>query len=138
MVLIYAGQDGGTAPKALSVLPVQCAGPHLLSHYLLLSMALYRSCLVFSIFMSNTIRIDHGYCIRRLLAQESGAVTFGEVSRATHRIAHRLRPHRSGTEGEVVGVLVQCDVILYITLLVGMTRAGLVVSDVFALASDVC
>ena len=63
------------------------------------------------------------------------AVTFGEFSRATHRIAHRLRPHRSGTEGEVVGVLVQCDVILYITLLVGMTRAGLVVSTVYILVN---
>lgn len=59
---------------------------------------------------------------------EVTSVSFSDFASATHRIAHALRPNRTGAENAVVGVLVQCDVILYITLLVGMIRAGLVVS----------
>lgn len=56
------------------------------------------------------------------------AISFGELARASHRIAYTLRPCGTGVDGAVVGVLVQCDSLLYVALLIGMTRAGLVVS----------
>ena len=52
-------------------------------------------------------------------------VTFSEFARATHRIAHALRPNREGPDDEVVAVLVNCDSVLYLALLAGMIRAGL-------------
>lgn len=55
------------------------------------------------------------------------AVPFSEFARATHRVAHRLRPDKSGPEDEVVAVLVNCDSVLYLALIAGMIRAGLVV-----------
>lgn len=55
------------------------------------------------------------------------SVTFLELSRATHRIAHILKPGRNGLEGEIVAVLIHTDSVMYLTLLVGMIRAGLVV-----------
>ena len=54
-------------------------------------------------------------------------VSFSEFARATHRIAHQLRPNRAGPENEVVAVLINCDSVLYLALLAGMMRAGLVV-----------
>lgn len=56
------------------------------------------------------------------------AISFAELSAATHRIAHILRPGRRGPEREVVAVLIHTDSLLYIALLNGMMRAGLVVS----------
>lgn len=55
------------------------------------------------------------------------SITFQEFCRATHRVAQALRPNRSGSEGQVVAVLIHCDSILYLALLAGMLRAGLVV-----------
>ena len=54
-------------------------------------------------------------------------ITFLEFAKATHRVAHILRPEDTGFEGEVVAVLVNCDTIIYLALLAGMIRAGLVV-----------
>lgn len=59
--------------------------------------------------------------------EEIESITFLEFSRATHRIAHALRHERAGKDGEVVAVLIHCDSILYLALLAGMVRAGLVV-----------
>lgn len=56
------------------------------------------------------------------------SITFSEFAKATHRIAHIVRPDRAGPDGEVVAVAVNCDTILYVALLVGMIRAGVVVS----------
>ena len=54
-------------------------------------------------------------------------ISYTELSAATHRIAHALRPGRQGPEGEVVGLLLHTDTVLYVALLAGMLRAGLVV-----------
>ena len=54
-------------------------------------------------------------------------IWFAELSAATHRIAHALRPGRQGPEGEVVVLLIHTDTVLYVALLAGMLRAGLVV-----------
>ena len=56
------------------------------------------------------------------------SVTYREFARATHRVAHALRPGRLGPENEVVGLLIECDSVLYVALLAGMIRAGLIVS----------
>ena len=55
------------------------------------------------------------------------SISFAELANATHRIAHRARPGRKGPEGSVIGLLINCDAILYATLLYGLVRAGLVV-----------
>lgn len=54
------------------------------------------------------------------------SVTFAQYARATHRIAHKLRPERAGKDKEVVAILINCDTILYLALIVGLVRAGLV------------
>ncbi|KAH9951150.1 hypothetical protein B0H21DRAFT_855734, partial [Amylocystis lapponica] len=53
-------------------------------------------------------------------------ISFLEFAEATHRIAHILRPARSGPDGEIVAVLIHCDTVLYHALLIGMVRAGMV------------
>ena len=55
------------------------------------------------------------------------SISYSEFSQATHRVAHILRPRREGPEGEVVALLIHTDSLLYATVLIGMTRAGLVV-----------
>ncbi|KAJ3528253.1 hypothetical protein NM688_g8022 [Phlebia brevispora] len=54
------------------------------------------------------------------------SISFAELARASHRVAHILRPHRQGQDGEVVAVLINCDTVLYVALILGMVRAGLV------------
>ena len=58
---------------------------------------------------------------------EATSVSFGDFAKATHRIAHTLRPGRAGNDGEVVAVFIHCDTILYLALLAGLVRAGFVV-----------
>ncbi|KAH8102928.1 hypothetical protein BXZ70DRAFT_927267 [Cristinia sonorae] len=55
---------------------------------------------------------------------EVESITFFEYAQATHRVAHSLRPNRSGKDGEIVAILIHCDSILYLALIVGMVRAG--------------
>lgn len=55
------------------------------------------------------------------------SVSFLEYSRATHRVAHALRPGREGPENERVALLINCDSVLYVAMISGMIRAGLVV-----------
>jgi acyl-coenzyme A synthetase/AMP-(fatty) acid ligase len=54
-------------------------------------------------------------------------VTFLEFAKATHRVAHALRPGRTGPEKEVVALLINCDNVMYLALIAGMIRAGLIV-----------
>ena len=66
------------------------------------------------------------------------SISFSDVAQATHRVAHGLRP--DGTPGgrDVVVMLIHCDTILYVTMLVGIARAGMVVCiPVHQLASDI-
>ncbi|KAI0698146.1 hypothetical protein BC835DRAFT_1413279 [Cytidiella melzeri] len=57
---------------------------------------------------------------------KTSSISFAEFAKATHRIAHRARPGRHGKEGSVVGLLVHCDSILYVALIQGLIRAGIV------------
>lgn len=58
------------------------------------------------------------------------SVSFAELAKASHRIAHRARPGRTGSDGEVVGLLIHCDALLYAAIIHGLARAGLVVSAI--------
>lgn len=58
---------------------------------------------------------------------EETTVTYLEFANATHRVAYAVRPDISEDDGAVVAILVHCDSILYMALLVGMIRAGMIV-----------
>ncbi|KAF7378113.1 Acetyl-CoA synthetase-like protein [Mycena sanguinolenta] len=49
-----------------------------------------------------------------------------ELSRAAHRVAHLLRPQRHGSDGQVLAIVAQTDVLIYQTIVVGCIIAGLV------------
>ncbi|KAJ7656834.1 putative aminoadipate reductase, partial [Mycena polygramma] len=53
-------------------------------------------------------------------------ITHFELARAAHRVAHLLRPHRRGPEGQVVGIVALTDVLIYQTIVAGCIEAGLV------------
>ncbi|EKM59937.1 uncharacterized protein PHACADRAFT_206156 [Phanerochaete carnosa HHB-10118-sp] len=58
--------------------------------------------------------------------EELVSISYHEMAQTSHRIAHRMRPNREGPDGEVVVLLVNTDAILYIAVVVGLIRAGLV------------
>ena len=60
---------------------------------------------------------------------ESGvsSISWLEFCKASHRISYLLRPHGPTETRDVVAVIIHCDTILYVTLLLGIARAGLVV-----------
>ncbi|KAG9309639.1 putative aminoadipate reductase [Chiua virens] len=51
-------------------------------------------------------------------------ISFLEFGRATHRVAHALRPSRQGRDGEVVIVIANTDTILHHAAVVGLSIAG--------------
>lgn len=55
-------------------------------------------------------------------------ISYLEFGRACHRVAHAVRPNRAGREGEVVAIMANTDTLLYLALVVGIVRAGAVVS----------
>ena len=55
-------------------------------------------------------------------------ISFLEYARACHRVAHAVRPNRAGPEREIVAIIANTDTILYLALIAGMVRAGVVVS----------
>ncbi|KAJ3557049.1 hypothetical protein NM688_g1689 [Phlebia brevispora] len=55
-----------------------------------------------------------------------GSISFSELAKATHRLAHFLRPDASIQSRDIAVVLVNCDTVLYATVLMGIARAGMV------------
>ncbi|EKM49837.1 uncharacterized protein PHACADRAFT_154467, partial [Phanerochaete carnosa HHB-10118-sp] len=55
-----------------------------------------------------------------------GSLTYADYAKATHRVAHAYRPYRHGPEGQVIGVLINCDTIHYVAIESGLIRAGLI------------
>lgn len=55
------------------------------------------------------------------------SISWLEFSKASHRLAYWLMPHGPAKTRDVVAIIIHCDTILYVTLLLGMARAGLVV-----------
>ena len=60
--------------------------------------------------------------------QDITEITFLEFGRAAHRIAHALRPERTGNDGQIVTLIANTDTILHQVVVAGMSIAGLVVS----------
>lgn len=56
------------------------------------------------------------------------SISFFEMVQASNRVAHALRPGRQGTEGAVVAIILNTDSLIYVALVLGLMRAGLVVS----------
>lgn len=57
------------------------------------------------------------------------SISFSEIVRASHLAAHSLRSRDNDTARDVVVMLIHCDTILYVTMLLGIARAGMVVRD---------
>lgn len=60
-------------------------------------------------------------------AKNASSISFAELAKASHRIAQYVTSRRDDRAREVVAMLVHCDTVLYISILVGIIRAGLVV-----------
>ncbi|KIJ58231.1 hypothetical protein HYDPIDRAFT_34379 [Hydnomerulius pinastri MD-312] len=60
------------------------------------------------------------------VAGNTTEITFLELGRAAHRVAHALRPARRGAEGQVVMLIAHTDTILHHAIVAGMSIAGLV------------
>ncbi|KAJ3740205.1 acetyl-CoA synthetase-like protein [Lentinula detonsa] len=58
--------------------------------------------------------------------QEITEISYLEYVRACHRLAHIIRPARSGPERAVVAVVASVDTLVYETIIAGVIRAGLV------------
>ena len=58
---------------------------------------------------------------------ERTEITALEFGRATDRVAHYVRPGRTGPDGDVVAVVALSDTLLYQAVSIGIMRAGLVV-----------
>lgn len=61
-------------------------------------------------------------------ASGTSSISFGEFAKATHRVAHHVRPGRQDSELQVVGIVAHTDAVLYMAVIVGLMRAGIVVS----------
>ncbi|TFK50396.1 acetyl-CoA synthetase-like protein [Heliocybe sulcata] len=53
-------------------------------------------------------------------------ITYLEWGRAIHRLAHILRPESHYKPRDVVGIVVNCDTLMYSTTIVALMRAGLI------------
>lgn len=59
----------------------------------------------------------------------TSSISFSEIVRASHRVAHLLGRREGDGTRDVVVMLIHCDTILYVTMLLGIARAGMVVRD---------
>ena len=55
------------------------------------------------------------------------SISYGEFAKATHRVAHFVRPNRVGQDGDVASMLLNTDTVIYQAMIVGLMRAGMVV-----------
>jgi hypothetical protein len=55
------------------------------------------------------------------------SVTFRDFGRACHRFSLTVCPEAPVTRGEIVGLVVNCDTLMYQTAICGLVRAGLTV-----------
>lgn len=60
-------------------------------------------------------------------SHELGTITNLEFARATHRVAHLVRPDHQGPDGEVVALLVLADTVLYHAVIAGLMTANFIV-----------
>lgn len=70
-----------------------------------------------------------------LAATESSAevtVTYKQLAHAVHRAVHNINPNGSIPQGSKVAILASADTIVYLTIILGVMRAGLIVRLVFS------
>jgi acyl-CoA synthetase (AMP-forming)/AMP-acid ligase II len=58
---------------------------------------------------------------------EPSGISYLEFGRATQRFARAVRPDAPVKYGETVGIIANCDSLMYITAVAGLARAGLTV-----------
>lgn len=58
-------------------------------------------------------------------------ISYTAMANASHRIASIVRPGRSGPDYQVVAVLLHTDSVIYVPILLGLWRAGYIVSSKF-------
>ncbi len=68
------------------------------------------------------------YAFTKDRASNTPEISYLEFGRACDRVAHYLRSGRRGPEREPVAIMALSDTLLYQTLVVGIMRAGLIVS----------
>jgi acyl-CoA synthetase (AMP-forming)/AMP-acid ligase II len=61
-------------------------------------------------------------------SSNASQITFLEFGRACQRFARAIAPDAPVAKGEVVGLIINCDTIMYTTAILGLIRAGLTVS----------
>ncbi|KAH7928011.1 putative aminoadipate reductase [Leucogyrophana mollusca] len=66
------------------------------------------------------------YVFEKEGADELVNISHLEFFRACHRVAHAIRPLRTGPEGEIVALIANSDTVLYHALIIGMIIAGVV------------
>lgn len=54
-------------------------------------------------------------------------MTYQQLAHAVHRVAQRINPNGSIPQGSKVAILASTDTIIYLTLILGVLRAGLIV-----------
>lgn len=70
-------------------------------------------------------------------AGELSHISFAAMAKASDQIAHILRPGKCGPDGQIVAVLLHTDTAIYVAIMLGIIRAGHIVSAHFVLSSDV-
>jgi hypothetical protein len=57
------------------------------------------------------------------------SISFMQMAKSSHMIAHLVRPRREGPEREVIGLLLHTDPAVFVPVILGVLRAGFVVSS---------
>lgn len=71
---------------------------------------------------------DHLFAVLYDLKSTSKTeLTFGQLARAAHLAAHVINPGAAIPQGTNVGILVSTSSVMYIAMVLGVIRAGLVV-----------
>lgn len=58
-------------------------------------------------------------------------ISYSSIASASHRIASVVRPDRHGPDDQVIAVLLHTDSVVYVTIFLGIIRAGYIVSWTF-------
>jgi hypothetical protein len=59
----------------------------------------------------------------------TSSISFAQMVNSSHMIAHLVRPQREGPEREVIGLLLHADPAVFVPVILGILRAGFVVSN---------
>lgn len=60
---------------------------------------------------------------------QSTYITYLEFCKATHRVAHHVHANDAMSAGQVVALVVRCDIVVYLAYMLGLIRAGYMVCN---------